>query len=100
MALRYADCGGCVWRGASSACRKDSVHMPMWGYSYSAGFGGWAMGALLLACLVAFGLVIWALLSVAERREHRADPLAPGALETLRRRYALGEIDEPTFLRM
>jgi uncharacterized membrane protein len=58
------------------------------------------MGALLLACLVAFGLVIWALLSVAERREHRADPLAPGALETLRRRYALGEIDEPTFLRM
>lgn len=74
--------------------------MPMWGYSYSMGFGGWAMGALLLACLAAFGLIIWALLSVAERREHHADPLAPGALETLQRRYALGELDEPTFLRM
>ncbi|MGH2502650.1 MAG: hypothetical protein ACRDID_09065 [Ktedonobacterales bacterium] len=75
--------------------------MPMWGYSTSYGFGGMAWSALLLLlCLAVFGLLIWALLSVAERHERRADSLTPTALETLQRRYALGEIDEPTFLRM
>lgn len=74
--------------------------MPMWGSWYGVGFGGWAMGALLLICLAAFGLVIWALLSVAERRERHTDQSAPDALETLGRRYALGEMDEATFLRM
>ncbi|HEX8728857.1 MAG TPA: hypothetical protein VF739_09560 [Ktedonobacterales bacterium] len=75
--------------------------MPMWGYSTGYGFGGMVWSALpLLVCLATFGLLIWALLSVAERHERRADHLAPSALETLQRRYALGEIDEPTFLRM
>ncbi len=74
--------------------------MPMWGSWYGMGFGDWMMGALLLVCLATFGLVIWALLSVAERRERHPDQLAPDALETLGRRYALGEMDEATFLRM
>ena len=75
--------------------------MPMWGSSYTDGFSGLAGGSVvLLLCLTAFGLLIWALLSVVERHERRADHLSPGALETLRRRYALGDMDEATFLRM
>lgn len=85
--------------------------MPIWGYSNDAGFGGmfWSW-LLLLLCLLAFGLLIWALLSALEhfmrRDELRSvEPGAelgaePGALEALQRRYARGEIDEPTYLRM
>lgn len=75
--------------------------MPMWSYGY--GMGGMLWGALaMLLCLALFGLLIWGLLSLIERRM-RPDPLseAPsGALETLQRRYARGEIDEQTYQRM
>lgn len=81
--------------------------MPMWGYSNSPGFGGMLWGWLpLLLCLIGFGLLVWALLSMAERAARRnermlATPDAePGALETLQRRYARGEIDESSYLRM
>lgn len=80
--------------------------MPMWGYSNGAGFGGMFWGWLpLLLCLLGFGLLIWALLSMAERYNRRyerplTEPPEAGALETLQRRYARGEIDEPTYLRM
>jgi putative membrane protein len=77
--------------------------MPMWGYSYGYGMGGMVWAALsLLMCLIVFGLLLWAILSLMERRAHGS--LAPGqppsALETLRQRYARGEIDEPTYQRM
>ncbi len=81
--------------------------MPMWGYSNGAGFGGMFWGWLpLLLCLLAFGLLVWALLSMAERYLRRHERLftepgtESGALEALQRRYARGEIDEPTYLRM
>lgn len=80
--------------------------MPMWEYPYNYGMGGMLWGTvIMLLCLTAFGVVIWYALSLIERRERRNQedaplPSQPGALETLRRRYARGEIDEPTFMRM
>lgn len=77
--------------------------MPMWGYSYSYGMGGilW-MAFGLLMCLIVFGLLVWGILSLMERRAQGSPTPGqpPSALETLRQRYARGEIDEPTYQRM
>lgn len=76
--------------------------MPMWGYPYSYGAGGVLLGlAIMLLCLSALGLLIWYALSLIEWRERRHSLNdGPGALATLQQRYARGELDEPTFLRM
>jgi putative membrane protein len=77
--------------------------MPMWGYSYSYGMGGLFWVALgLLMCLIVFSLLLWGILSLMERRAHGGPTprQPPSALETLRQRYARGEIEEPTYQRM
>ncbi|HEX6799410.1 MAG TPA: SHOCT domain-containing protein [Ktedonobacterales bacterium] len=79
--------------------------MPMWGY-YSAGYG-WA-GFFWMALNAAFwlallGLLVWALVRWLGRNPARgtASPAPPAsALELLKQRYARGELDEPTYLRM
>lgn len=74
--------------------------MPMWGYS--SGMGGMLWTLSMLMCLFVFGLLIWGILSLMERRAQHspASDQAPSALETLRRRYAHGEIDDSTYQRM
>jgi putative membrane protein len=75
----------------------------MWGYSTGYGVGGMIWPTLgMLLCLALFALLIWGLLSLLEGRRHSSQVggPAPSALETLRRRYTRGEIDEPTFQRM
>lgn len=77
--------------------------MPMWQYSYGYGMGGflWMMLGLLLI-LGLIGLLIWGIFRLVEGRPHQhalvAEPRS--ALEILQQRFARGEIDEQTFLRM
>ena len=79
--------------------------MPVWGY-YPAGYG-WAgffwMALNALFWLALLGLLVWALARWLGRgpTHHAAPPPPPAsALDVLRQRYAGGELDEPTYLRM
>ena len=75
----------------------------MWGYPY--GYGGWG-GVLpvlmLLLGIAIVALLIWGLFRLLGSQARRTLPPGPqpNALETLQQRYARGEIDEQTFLRM
>ncbi len=79
----------------------------MWGYGQSA---GWALGLGLalhwLAMLAAWGALIVGVILLVRWLAAERQPLSPGPsgqgqpLDILRRRYAAGEIDQPTFERM
>lgn len=65
------------------------------------------MGLGSLFWLVVLGLAIWLLVRWITRHQTGANPPHPGtspnppsAVEILRQRYARGEIDEATFMRM
>ncbi|HET9109591.1 MAG TPA: SHOCT domain-containing protein [Ktedonobacterales bacterium] len=77
--------------------------MVVWGYHY--GYGAWAMlggAVMVVGGLALFALLIWGVATLFERGAHPSPPEAPhdSALETLRQRYARGEIDEQTYQRM
>jgi putative membrane protein len=83
--------------------------MPMWGYPAGYGWAGFIwmiLGAIFWLGLL--GLLVWLLVRWLGRGtgyDYRATPpppqaAAPSALEILRQRYARGEIDEATYLRM
>lgn len=82
--------------------------MPMWGYSAGYGWAGFVWMALnTVFWLVLLGLLAWALVwALAHWLGHRpgrnaAPPPPPAsALDVLNQRYARGELDEPTYLRM
>jgi putative membrane protein len=76
----------------------------MWGYGQSA---GWALGVGLalhwLAMLAAWGTLIVGVILLVRWLAAERPPLSTGQgqpLDILRRRYAAGEIDQPTFERM
>jgi putative membrane protein len=66
--------------------------------------GGWMGFGGGLAMLLFWGLAIFLLVVLVRWAVSRTDkpepPGAAGALEILQRRYANGEIDEPTYQRM
>ena len=82
--------------------------MPMWGYSTGYGWASFFWMALsmvfwLFVLLGVLGLLVWALARwLGHGPTHLAAPPPPpaSALDVLRQRYAGGEIDEPTYLRM
>jgi putative membrane protein len=79
--------------------------MMMWGYAYTwpmmLGMVFWNLLWLALLGLAVWALVRWLLRSTAhERSQVLLPPTEPSALETLRRRYARGEIDALTFEQM
>ncbi len=78
----------------------------MWGYGFN--WGGMLLmllGTLLFLALLA--VLVWAVLrfvtgktTMAAPPYRRNEPPAPSALEILRQRYALGEIDAITYEQM
>lgn len=78
--------------------------MPMWGYPAGYGWAGFFWMALsTLFWLALLGLLVWALVRwLSPHRSRGETPPAPppSALDVLNQRYARGEIDEPTYLRM
>lgn len=80
--------------------------MPMWGYSVSYGWVGFFWMALnMVFWLALLGLLAWALVRWLGRGPVRnapppASPPPASALDVLQQRYARGELDEPTYLRM
>lgn len=84
--------------------------MPMWGYSASYGWMGFFWMALsTVFWLALLGLLVWALVRWLDRGPVRnaPPPVSPppppppaSALDMLAQRYARGELDEPTYLRM
>jgi putative membrane protein len=70
----------------------------MWGYSFSGpGMLMMSLGAIIFIVLIA--VLIWALVSRQRTNTTQQTP-ALSALETLRQRYAHGEIDAATFEQM
>lgn len=66
----------------------------MW---YGAGNWGWmAMIPMLLFWMVLIVAAIWAVGALSRRGQHPEPPADP-AVETVRRRYAQGEIDEAEY---
>ena len=78
--------------------------MPMWGYSAGYGWTGLVWMALnTVFWLALLGLLIWALarwLGRGPGRNAAPPPPPASALDVLNQRYARGELDEPTYLRM
>ncbi len=82
--------------------------MPMWGYPAGYGWAGFLWMALnMVFWLALLGLLIWALARWLGRSPSGGNappppPTSPAlsALDVLKQRYARGEIDEPTYLRM
>lgn len=78
--------------------------MPMWGYSAGYGWTGFVWMTLnTVFWLVLLGLLIWALarwLGHGPGRNVAPPPPPASALDVLNQRYARGELDEPTYLRM
>lgn len=78
----------------------------MWGYGFN-GFSWGGMLLMLLGMLFWFGLLgllVWALVRWITDRAPTgtgtSSTTGPSAIEILRQRYARGELDEATFLRM
>jgi putative membrane protein len=78
----------------------------MWGYRFN-GFSWGGMLLMLFNMLFWFGLLgllVWALVRWITGRAPTgtgtSSTMGPSALEILRQRYARGELDEATFLRM
>lgn len=81
--------------------------MPMWGYSAGYGWAGFFWMALItIFWLALLGLLVWALVrwlgrgSVGYVTPPPPPPPPASALDVLAQRYARGELDEPTYLRM
>jgi putative membrane protein len=80
----------------------------MWGYGFGAPGAGMTAWMILSSVfwLVIVGVAVWAFvrwLGTHDPSTFQPTNLGttrPSALEILRQRYARGEIDEPTFLRM
>lgn len=76
----------------------------MYGWNWNGDWGGMLLVMLLNAVVwvALIGLLIWAVSRFITRRAPTTGHLdtGPSALETLRQRYARGEIDEATFERM
>ncbi|MEO6579464.1 MAG: SHOCT domain-containing protein [Candidatus Limnocylindria bacterium] len=66
----------------------------MAGWHYS---DWWMMGIGMLFWLVLLGLAVWLVVRATGRE--RSEPLAEGAEEILRRRFAAGEIDAEEYER-
>jgi putative membrane protein len=77
-------------------------YLMMWGYGTTYTWGG--MLLMLLGMLFWFallGALIWALVRwVTRSGVSSGAPSSPSALEILQQRYARGEIDDATFVRM
>ena len=63
-----------------------------WGWQYG---DWWMMGIGMLIWLVAVGVVVWLIVRATSR--DRSEPRGDAAEETLRRRFAAGEIDTEEF---
>ena len=61
------------------------------------GFGGWIPMLLWLVILVS---VVYLVIYIVDRAWHRSSSSKSSAEDTLRERYARGEIDTETFLEM
>jgi putative membrane protein len=91
-----------------NALRLKGWHPMMWGYGFGAPGAGMTVWMILssLFWLVIVGIAVWAFvrwLSMHGPASSQTPPTtasSPSALEILRQRYARGELDEPTFLRM
>jgi len=55
--------------------------------------GGLGMGFGMVLWIVLIALVVWAVVALFNRKGHSEEP----PLETLKRRYARGELDEAEF---
>ncbi|QSO52846.1 SHOCT domain-containing protein [Alicyclobacillus curvatus] len=72
---------------------KERTDM-MYGFG---GFGGWIPMLLWLVILVS---VVYLVIYIVDRAGHRSSSSKSSAEDTLRERYARGEIDTETFLEM
>ena len=75
----------------------------MWGYGTTYTWGGMLLMIFSMLFWFAFlGALIWGLVHWLSGRSSAPSvtPGSPSALEILRQRYARGEIDDATFLRM
>jgi putative membrane protein len=68
-----------------------------WGMMGAGTMGGFVgMGLMSILWIVALGLIIWAIV-VAARRQGKSSSTYNSALNTLKRRYAGGEIDRQEY---
>ncbi|MGE4272314.1 MAG: SHOCT domain-containing protein [Desulfitobacterium sp.] len=76
--------------------------MMMWGYGPWSGGGNWIWGLIMMAVQVLFWvLIVWLGVSLFKKGNDRTDTLNSrhDAMDTLRERYARGEIDSEEFHR-
>lgn len=70
----------------------------MWGFGCAMGWGGWIV--MILGGLLLVALVIWLIVSLTRNQGGRMEPPRgndPRLLETLKQRYARGEISKEQF---
>jgi putative membrane protein len=99
--------GGLIAAGLSGAMAGPGMMGPgmMWGYGSSGTVGAWGMVLGMLAMLAFWiALIVGVVLLVRWAASQTAAPAASSEadepLAILKRRYAAGEIDQPTYERM